>query len=132
MIWTEFYKISSEFTKILLLSETHRRPTCIIGDPLETSTCFIGDRYAPSETVMLDWRPIRDRSVPSETNIPFWRPIGERHAPLETDMPVKTHRRPTCGSFLTKEFWPPPAPPPSPLYKKMYTTFLSFSSHFKT
>ena len=53
--------LSQEFTKILLLSETHRRPngdllethrrpTCLIGDPLETSTCFIGDRHASLET----------------------------------------------------------------------------------
>ena len=28
------------------LSETHRRPICLIGDPSKTSTCFIGDRHA--------------------------------------------------------------------------------------
>ena len=30
----------------LLLSETHGRPTCLIRDPSETSTCFIGDQHA--------------------------------------------------------------------------------------
>ena len=36
-----------EFTKILLLSETHQRPTCLIGDQLETD--------------MPDRRPNRDQ-----------------------------------------------------------------------
>ena len=38
-------------------SETHRRPTCLIGDPSETHwgpTCLIGEKYASSET---HWRP---------------------------------------------------------------------------
>ena len=36
----------------------HQRLTCQIGDPLETSMCFICD---PSETGMPHWRPIRNR-----------------------------------------------------------------------
>ena len=43
-----------EFTKILLLSETHRRP---IGDPSETDMPDRRPRHASSETNMPDWRP---------------------------------------------------------------------------
>ena len=46
-----------EFTKILLLSETYRRP---IGDISEISTCFIEDWHYTSETDMTDRRPIGD------------------------------------------------------------------------
>ena len=68
-----------EFKIILQLSETYRRPIGDlleiyrrpIGDLTETfgrsdriprqSTCFIGDRHAPSETNMPDRRPIEHR-----------------------------------------------------------------------
>ena len=50
-------RILGVLMKILLLSETHRRPICPIGDPSETSTCFIRD---PLETDMPDQRPIAD------------------------------------------------------------------------
>ena len=62
-------------------SETNRRPICLIGDSLETSTCFIRD---PLETYMFHRRPIVDWHAPSETH---WRPTwftGDRHAWLET------------------------------------------------
>ena len=68
--------IFHEFKKILLLSETHRRP---IGDP--------------SETDMPDWRPIRDGHASLENNMHHRRPtciIGDRHASSET------HQRLTC------------------------------------
>ena len=71
--------IKREFTKILLLSETYRRP---ISDLLETHWRPIGD---PLETDMPHRRPIGDRHASSETHR---RPIGD---PLETNMP---HRRP--------------------------------------
>ena len=67
-----------EFTKLLFLSETYRKP---IGDPSETDiphrrpTSLIGDQH-PS----------------SETDMPQRRPIGDQHASVET------HRRPTCLS----------------------------------
>ena len=48
----------------------HRRLSCLIRDPSETSTCFIGD--------------------PSKTDMPHRRPIWNRHAPSDT------HRRQTC------------------------------------
>ena len=56
-----------EFTKILLLSQTYQRP---IGDLSETQrrpTCLIGD---PSDTDMPYRRPIRDRHASSETDVP--------------------------------------------------------------
>ena len=58
--------------QIILLSETywkpietHRRPTCLIGDPWETSTCQIGDRHAPPVINISHVRPTC-----------LWRPIG--------------------------------------------------------
>ena len=83
------------------LSETHRRP---IRDPLETHrrpTFLIGN---PLETVIPDRRPIRDRHAWSETHrrptcligdtsktdMPDQRPLEDWHASSET------HRRPTC------------------------------------
>ena len=68
------------------LSETHRRPTCLIGDPSETSTCFSRDLDMP------DWRPIGDLDMfhqrptcfigdPLETNMPNRRTTRDRHMP---------------------------------------------------
>ena len=65
--------VTDEFTKILLLSETHRRPTCMIGDPSET------DMFHQIPTYLI--------VDPSETNMLHRRPIWNRHAPLENDMP---------------------------------------------
>ena len=72
--------------------ETHRRLTCLIGDPAETYRSVIWDRHA-------NWRPTCLIREPSETNIPhcsptclirdqyshrrptcLWRPIGNQHA----------------------------------------------------
>ena len=94
-------------------SETHQRPTCLIGDQLETDmpdqrptylirdpleidmphrrpTCLIRD---PSETNMPDGRPIGDRHVSSEIH---WRPTCLIEDPTVTDMP---HRRPSLGKI---------------------------------
>ena len=49
------FSIYNEFTKILLLSETYRRP---IRDLSETHRRPLGDLL---ETDMPDWRPIGDR-----------------------------------------------------------------------
>ena len=84
-----------EFTKILLLSETHQRP---IGDPSETDMTDPRPRQALSETDMPDRRP---RHNSSETNMPDQRP---QHATLKTKMPDwrpiqdldMLHRRPRC------------------------------------
>ena len=85
---TIFYNIQlDEFTKILLLSETYRRP---IGDLLETHGRPIGH---PSEIDMPHQRPIRDRHASLETHQRPTCLIGDRHASLETGMP---YRRPTC------------------------------------
>ena len=47
------------------LSETHRGPTYLIGDPLETSTCFIGDlNMFIRDLDMLHQRPIWNRHAP--------------------------------------------------------------------
>ena len=98
-----------EFTKILLLSETHRRPTCLIRDPSETdmpdlqiSTCFIRNT---SETNMPFRWPTCLIDSPSETGIVGMRLtylirdqltclIGDT---LETDM---TNRSPTRESDM--------------------------------
>ena len=83
-----------EFTKILLLSETLRRP---IGDPHAWSETHRRPHNASSETDMPDQRPIGDLDMlhwrqtcfirdPLETDMPDWRPIGD------LDM---LHRRPT-------------------------------------
>ena len=56
----------------------HRRPTCLIGDLLETYT-------------------------PSDTNIPHLRPTfpnGDRHSPSETDMPVESNHN--LNSYISK------------------------------
>ena len=50
------------------LLEAHRRPTCLIGDPTENSTCFIGD------------------------NIPHQRRTCLIGDPSETDMPAESNR----------------------------------------
>ena len=81
------YIVQHEFTKILLLSETHRRP---IGNPSETYRRPNGDRRASLETHRRPACLIRD---PSETDMPYRRPIGDRHTKSETNMP---HRRPKC------------------------------------
>ena len=57
----------------------HWRPTYLIGDPSETSKCFIGD--------------------PSETDMPHRRPIWNQHAPWET------HWIPTCLSVSDEACW---------------------------
>ena len=58
----------------------HVRLKCLIGDPLETSTCFImGTPLKPTD--MPHRRPFLNRHATSETHL-------NRHAPLETDMPV--------------------------------------------
>ena len=111
-------QIRNEFNKILLLSETNRRLTCLIGDPSETSTCFIGDQHAWSETsTCFIWNQIawsethwKPRHATLETNMPDWRPIkdldmlylrptcqigGNRHAWLET------HQRPKHATLET-------------------------------
>ena len=73
-----------EFTKILLLSETNRRPTCLIGD-----------------LNMLHRRP----GHPSlETDMSDRRPVGDRHAQSKTDMLVETHRRQACLHGVESEF----------------------------
>ena len=67
-------RIFKEFTKILLLSETYRRPIGYLSetdmsdrDPSETQTCLIGD---PSETDMP--RPIENWHA-------WWQPIENWH-----------------------------------------------------
>ena len=66
------------------LDMLHRIPTCLIGDPLKTSTCFIGDRHAWLETHR------RHRHAKSETNMSDWRPIEDRHAPsVSNGSPMK-------------------------------------------
>ena len=59
------------------ISETHRRPTFLIGEPLETDMSDrrpIGDRHACSETNMPDRRPTCLIGDPLETDMPDWRP----------------------------------------------------------
>ena len=68
-----------EFMKILLLSETRRRRTCMVRDrniwsetdiPARRPTCLIEDQ---SETDILGWRPIEDINAcgdPSEIDMP--------------------------------------------------------------
>ena len=91
-----------EFTNILWSSETYRRTTSLIGDPLKTNmpyrrpTCLIRDRLTSSETDMPHRRPtyfIDDRHASSETYMPKRRlafligdpaKIGDRHAWSET------------------------------------------------
>ena len=108
----------AEFMKILLLSETYRRPigdllethrrlACLIGDPVKTNMPArrpIVDWHASSEThrrpICVFKRPICLIGDPSEThrrptylmetNMSQHRPIGDQHASSET------HRRPTC------------------------------------
>ena len=79
--------------KIVLLSETYRRP---IGEPAETYWRPFGDLHARLETHR---RPIGDPQRPrhamSETDMSDRRPNGDQNAPSETDMPVETDRRPT-------------------------------------
>ena len=89
------------------LDKFHRRPTYLIGDPLEPSTCFISDS---SETGMPYRRPIWNQHAQSETDMLHWRPtcligeasktstcyIWEWHAWLETHQrPRMLHQRPT-------------------------------------
>ena len=52
--------LKMEFAKILILSETHWRPSCLIGDcnmPDWRPTCQIRDRHASSTTDMPNWSP---------------------------------------------------------------------------
>ena len=85
--FTFLYIVGFEFTKILLLSETYRRPIRDLSETHRRPTCFIGD---PSETDMPHRRPMGDRPASSETHRRPTCLIGD---PSETDMP---HRRPTC------------------------------------
>ena len=113
-IYLHFIQFFYEFTKILLLSETyrrpirdlsetHRRPTCFIGDPSETDmphrrpTCLIGDQHASSETDMPHQRPTCLIGDPSETHRRPTCLIRDRHASSETDM---SHRRPIRNTYL--------------------------------
>ena len=82
---------------IVDLLETHWKPTCLIGDPLETSTCFIRDWHAWSETstclignldMLHQRRLICLIGDPSETLTLY---IGDQHAWSENNM---TDRRP--------------------------------------
>ena len=75
LLFSMMFKTSLE---ILFVSETHRRPTCLIGVPLETSTCFIGNLDK------LYWRPICNRHAPSETVMPDRQPIGNQNAWFKT------------------------------------------------
>ena len=52
---------------IVDLAETHQRPTCFIGDPLETDIPDRRPQYASLET---HWR----LTCPSKTEILGWRP----------------------------------------------------------
>ena len=54
---------------LVYLNRVHEN-IIIIGDPSETSTCFIGDLHAPLETDMPDRRPPCLIADPSETNMP--------------------------------------------------------------
>ena len=102
------------------LSETHRRPTCLIRDRHALSENHRRPRHASSKTHMSDWRPIgvlnmfyrrltcliRDRL---ETNMPDWRLTGDRHAWRVTSTYFigdrhawsVTHRRPQHASLVT-------------------------------
>ena len=81
------------------LSETRLRPTCQMGDLLETNlphrlpTCLIGYQHALLETHPRPTCMIGDLS---ETHMPDLRPIGDRHASSETDM---HDQRPTLGKI---------------------------------
>ena len=78
---------------------THRRPTCLIGNPSETDMPHRRPTFlikVPLETNMSDWRPNRDRHVSSETNMPDQRPISDQHGSSKTNMP---DRRPTLGKL---------------------------------
>ena len=66
----------NEFTKLLLLSETHRRLTCFIDAPSETDMPHL----RPIETNMPHRRPTCLMGDPSETDMPDWRPIGDQYA----------------------------------------------------
>ena len=52
------------------LSDSHRRPICLIGDRYAWSETHQRTEHASSETDMLDLRPIGNQNAPSETNIP--------------------------------------------------------------
>ena len=65
-------------------SETHQRPTCLIGDPFETD--------------MPHWRPMRDWHASLETHRRPTCLIGDRHALSKTDMP---HRRPIRNTYIS-------------------------------
>ena len=69
------------------LDMLHGRPACLIGDPSMTSTCFLGDWHAWSQTHQ------RPRLATLENNMPDWRPIKDRHAPSVTDI---SHQKLTC------------------------------------
>ena len=66
-------------------SETHWKPTCLIGDqharsetnmPDRRPTCLIGYRHAWLKTDTPDWIPRCLIGDPSWTDMPYWRPIG--------------------------------------------------------
>ena len=70
----------------------HLRLACLIGDPLKTSTCFIGDQHAWSETHLRPTYPIGNWHSPSEIHLKPTCLIGDQQTcliedKLETDMP---------------------------------------------
>ena len=75
------------------LNVLHRRPTCLIGDPSKTLTCYNRDQHAWSETHQRPWH------ASLETDLLDPRPIGDQHIcgdPPETNMPwspirIQTH-----------------------------------------
>ena len=95
--WPLVFTIVRVHRNIIIIGDLSETYWWHIRDPLETSTCFIREEHAPSETNMphqRQTRPIWDLHAPSETDLPHWRPtcpIRDWPAPLETDMP---HQRP--------------------------------------
>ena len=80
MIFIKFEIV--EFTKMLLLSETHRRP---IEYPSHTN---MPDRRPRHTSFEIQLKP----TCPSDTDIPDRQPIEDQHVWPETDMP---DQRPT-------------------------------------
>ena len=79
-------RVKIEFTKILSLSETYRRPAGDLSNTHQRPTCLIGDRHVQSETDMPNQRPtclIGDLHAWSETSTCF----------IETYLP---HLKLTC------------------------------------
>ena len=89
--------INLKFTKILLLSETHRRPrsethrrpTCLIGDPLETLIWFIGDQHSWSENHRRPTCLIGDLDMLHQRltgmSVSNWSPIGHARFQMVSD-----------------------------------------------